>query len=107
MRSCPRRVGRAQALLLGLAGLSGCAAPSRNVPAGNGPVTFTKDVAPILFTQCASCHRPGEPSPFSVLTYQDVRPRATRIVDATGRRSMPPWLPTHGYGEFANERRLS
>ena len=40
-------------------------------------VTFTKDVAPILWTRCAPCHRPGEIGPFSLLTYDDVKRRAT------------------------------
>jgi hypothetical protein len=40
------------------------------------PVTFNKDVAPILFTNCVSCHRPGEAAPFSLLTYEDAKRRA-------------------------------
>ena len=41
--------------------------------------TFTKDVAPIFFKNCAECHRPGEAAPFSALTYKDVRPWAKSI----------------------------
>ena len=37
------------------------------------PVTFTKDIAPIVFARCAGCHRPEGPAPFSLLTYQDAR----------------------------------
>ena len=29
--------------------------------------TFAKDVAPILFENCVSCHRPGEVAPMSLL----------------------------------------
>jgi len=32
------------------------------------PPTFNKDIAPILYQQCATCHRPGEVAPFSLLT---------------------------------------
>ena len=71
------------------------------------PVTFTKDVAPILFQQCAPCHRPGESAPFSLLTYQNARQHVRAIVAATGRRFMPPWLPQQGSAEFAGERRLT
>ncbi|HMY74593.1 MAG TPA: hypothetical protein PLQ88_22425, partial [Blastocatellia bacterium] len=39
-------------------------------------LTFSKDIAPIFFKNCAECHRPGEGSPFSVLSYKDVRPWA-------------------------------
>ena len=70
-------------------------------------VTFARDIAPIVFEHCASCHRPGEAAPFSLLTYDDVRRRAHLIAAMTKSRSMPPWKPEPGYGEFAGERRLS
>src|SRR5437867_2587520 len=43
-------------------------------------VTFTKDVAPIVFTACASCHRPGGVGPFALITYDDVKGHAAQIV---------------------------
>ncbi len=70
-------------------------------------VTFAKEVAPILHQQCAPCHHPGGPAPFSLLTYQDARDHAALIVAATAARRMPPWLPDPGYVRFVNERRLS
>ena len=78
-------------------------------PAGPPPpaVTFHKHIAPILFQYCAPCHRPGESGPFSLLTYADARKIPRRIAAVTRERSMPPWLPQPGYGEFAGERRLS
>jgi tetratricopeptide (TPR) repeat protein len=70
-------------------------------------LTFTKHIAPIVFEHCVSCHRPGDIAPFSLLTYQDVRPRAVAIVRAIHARRMPPWKPEPGYGdEFAGARRL-
>jgi hypothetical protein len=39
-------------------------------------ITFTKDVAPIVQEHCQTCHRPGEGTPFSMLTYEDARPWA-------------------------------
>jgi Flp pilus assembly protein TadD/mono/diheme cytochrome c family protein len=71
------------------------------------PITFTKQVAPILFQSCSSCHRPGESAPFALLTYSDARRHATQIVAVTQSRYMPPWLPEPGHGNFAGERRLS
>jgi len=68
--------------------------------------TFTKDIAPILFEHCASCHRPGEAAPFSVLKYADVRPRARAIARATQARIMPPWLPDPHDPPFMGVRRL-
>src|SRR5438067_7409652 len=71
------------------------------------PVTFNKQIAPLIFQNCSSCHRPGETGPFSLLTYEDVRKHAKQIVEVTQRRYMPPWLPEPGYGDFAGERRLT
>ena len=71
------------------------------------PVTFNKQIAPLIFQNCSSFHRPGETAPFSLLTYEDVRKRAAQIVAVTQRRYMPPWSPEPGYGDFASERRLT
>jgi Tetratricopeptide repeat len=70
-------------------------------------VTFNKDVAPILWEQCASCHRPGQSGPFSLIAFEDVRPRAREIMRAVKSRAMPPWKPEPGHGEFTGARRLS
>lgn len=70
-------------------------------------VTFTKDIAPIVFGHCASCHQHGDIAPFSLLTYRDVRPWAAAILRATHARRMPPWKPEPGYGDaFVGARRL-
>ena len=69
--------------------------------------TYHRDIAPILWTQCAPCHRPGETGPFSLLTYEDAKKRAAQIARVTQSRYMPPWLPATGYGDFADERRLT
>ncbi len=69
--------------------------------------TFNADIAPILYQHCATCHRPGEVAPFSLLTYQDASKRAKLIATVTERHYMPPWKPEPGYGHFANERRLT
>ncbi len=71
------------------------------------PPTFTRDVAPIIYAQCASCHRPGEAGPFSLLSYADVSRHGKQIVMVTDSRFMPPWLPVPGHGEFQGARKLS
>jgi Flp pilus assembly protein TadD len=68
---------------------------------------FSHDIAPIIYRNCASCHRPGESAPFSLLSYEDVRKHARQIAVVTRSRYMPPWLPQPGYGEFQDERRLT
>jgi tetratricopeptide (TPR) repeat protein len=72
-----------------------------------GSVTFTKDIAPILYAECAPCHRPGEAAPFSLLSYEDARKRAQQIVKVTADRYMPPFLPEVGPVAFMNTRRLT
>ena len=76
-------------------------------PASAQPrLTFT-DIAPIVWARCATCHQPGEIGPFSLLTYDDVKRRATQIAEVTSRRLMPPWKPEPGKGDFESERRLT
>lgn len=77
--------------------------------AGDAPQlpTFAHDIAPIIYQNCAPCHRPGQAAPFSLLSYEDVKKHARQIADVTGRRYMPPWPPEPGYGEFQDERRLT
>jgi len=69
--------------------------------------TFNKDIAPILYANCSSCHRPGEVAPFPLLTYQDAAKRASLIAGAVGAHFMPPWKAEPGYGDFAGARRLT
>jgi regulator of sirC expression with transglutaminase-like and TPR domain len=71
------------------------------------PVTFAKDIAPIMFDACASCHRPGGPGPFSLTNYQEVRQRATQIAQVTRSRFMPPWKVEPGVGHFVGQRVLT
>lgn len=69
--------------------------------------TFTRDVAPILYEHCATCHRPGESAPFDLLTYADALKHDRQIAMVTARRFMPPWLPERGLVAFTGERGLS
>ena len=86
-------------------------------------VTFNKDIAPILFENCASCHRPARSAesapadpkdplciagaPFSLLDYDSARANAEAIARAARTRAMPPWLPEPGRGDFTDSRRLT
>src|SRR5262245_9919131 len=92
---------------LALAGLVAAAASQGGVRAqARPPVTFNRDVAPILYSNCATCHRPGESAPFSLLTYEDAKQRAGLISAVTTMHVMPPWQPESAEGEFSGERRL-
>ena len=63
------------------AAIAGQNGQDNNYRATQGPkdVTFSKDVAPIVYANCVYCHRPGEIAPFSLLSYQSARPWARAI----------------------------
>jgi hypothetical protein len=71
------------------------------------PITFSETIAPIVYQNCVTCHRPGEAAPFSLISYEDVKKRGALIATVTKSRYMPPWHAVHGFGEFKEERRLS
>jgi hypothetical protein len=69
--------------------------------------TFTRDVAPILYANCVTCHRPGEIAPMSLVTYQEVRPWARAISKKIEDGVMPPWHADAPSATFSNERTLT
>ncbi len=84
--------------------------PLAPAPGGDDPgrtITFTKHVAPILWRNCARCHRPGEVGPFSLLSYRDAARRADFIREVTAAGQMPPWKAHPGAGAFLDAPRLS
>ena len=72
-----------------------------------GPLTFHKDVLPILQKRCQECHRPGEAVPMALIGYQETRPWAKAMKQAVLSKKMPPWFADPNYGHFANDRTLS
>src|SRR5215475_13628067 len=75
--------------------------------AADGAPTFSKDVAPIFYKNCAECHRPTMFAPMSLMTYDDARPWARSIKQKVVARQMPPWGADPQYGHFKNDPRLS
>ncbi len=73
---------------------------------GTGTVTFHKDVAPVLQRNCQGCHRAGEAAPMPLLTYQQTRPWAKAIKEATLSKKMPPWFADPHTGKWANDRTM-
>jgi len=97
-------------LILLIAGVfaAGSAVLPAAMPAAQRRPTFAADIAPILLERCATCHRPGQPA-FSLLSYDDVKPRGKEVAASTHARTMPPWLPTQGPGfpALQNDPRLT
>jgi hypothetical protein len=75
--------------------------------AQSGPVTFNKDVLPVLQKNCQSCHRRGQMAPMSLMTFRDARPWARAMKSKVESRQMPPWFADPAHGEFVNDRSLS
>lgn len=86
--------------------LSGLAAGAK---LENKPVTFAKDVAPILREKCEECHRKGTAAPMSLVSYEETRPWAKAIKERVVTRNMPPWHidKTVGIQQFQNDRSLT
>ncbi len=89
--------------------VGGLVVAAQQAPPAQAPKapTYTRDVAPILFKNCTTCHRPGEIAPMSLLTYDDVRPHAKDIRDEISEGNMPPWHAAAPKGTFLNERGLT
>ena len=85
----------------------GVAVLAQSSPTPADTVTFSEHVAPIVFANCVTCHRPGEAAPFSLMTYEDARLRGKTIAAVTRSRYMPPWKADAGDYSFVGERRLS
>lgn len=68
--------------------------------------TWDREVARIVYAQCASCHRQGGTA-FSLTTYRDARPWATAIKQDVLERKMPPWGAVKGFGKFRNDQALT
>jgi hypothetical protein len=73
------------------------------------PVTFTRDVAPILQQKCQVCHQPNSIAPMSLISYEETRKYGSRIKARVAARVMPPWHIDRNIGirEFKNDRSLT
>ncbi len=108
MKKTSVSLGFCGAVVTGLLTLSATPAVAQDASSGTAaPVTFAKDVAPILYEHCTTCHRPGEIAPMSLITYEDARPWARAIKDNVVKGTMPPWHADPAHGTWSNDRRLS
>ena len=73
------------------------------------PVTFARDIAPILQQRCQECHRAGSMAPMSLITYEETRPWAKAIRERVVTKQMPPWHIDKNVGvqKFKNDMSLS
>jgi len=83
------------------------AGAGRPVPGQVAPVTFNRDVAPVLYAHCTECHRRGQIAPMSLVTFEEARPWARAIRRMVVERRMPPWFADPHVGAFSNDPTLS
>ena len=77
------------------------------LPMAAQTVTFANQIAPIIYGNCTSCHRTGQVTPFTLMSYSDVKQHAPTIAVATQSRYMPPWKPETGWTPFRDQRSLT
>ncbi|MEM6632108.1 MAG: T9SS type A sorting domain-containing protein [Bacteroidota bacterium] len=74
---------------------------------GQDDITYTRDIAPIIYANCAECHRTGEIGPMPLTQYEEVKNWAEMIEYVTSIRYMPPWKADRAYSRFLGERFLT
>jgi hypothetical protein len=93
----------------GLASVGATLLVSASAMAADGPVTFSKDIAPIFQNKCQACHQPNSIAPMSLITFKESRPWAKSIRERVATRQMPPWHidPSVGVQKFKNDMSLT
>ncbi len=84
----------------------GCIIGRAHKPTENSPVTYSRDIAPILQARCVECHRPGEIGPFELTSYEDAAGWGDMIAEVVRKQRMPPWHASPKHGSFANDRSM-
>lgn len=74
---------------------------------GEAVPNFAEDIAPIVFSKCTSCHRPGEAAPFPFMSFRDVQKRGKLIARVVRSGFMPPWHAESKDFHFEGDRTLS
>ncbi len=78
-----------------------------SVAASAQSINWATDIAPILYENCAKCHRDGGLAPFSLIGYDNAFSNRYQIQYQTTEKKMPPWMPDPNYRRYAHENRLS
>ncbi len=86
---------------------SGCYIDRLERQDSHGPVTYHREIAPLLQKHCQVCHRPNQVAPFPLTTFEETIGWAETIEEVVRQRRMPPWGANPAHGHFANDTRLS
>ena len=96
------------AVLLPIVGaMSGCASPESQADEAEAPLTYYRDVQPVIATHCGACHIEGGSAPFGLATYEELQAVAPVVQPAIESGSMPPWSADPECRTFQHERVMS
>jgi peroxiredoxin len=101
----------ADALDMHISGKKGeiASAPARGciISIDKEPISYAKQVAPILESKCFNCHSEGNIGPFAMTNYARVKAMSDMIQEVVLARRMPPWQPDRHHGKFTSDAALS
>jgi len=75
--------------------------------AAQTPLTYVKDVAPILQKNCVVCHTAGGIGPFAMDRYETVKGFSPMIREVIRTHRMPPYNADPHVGKFADNKNLT
>lgn len=70
-------------------------------------VNFSEHIAPIVYENCTTCHRPGEVGPMSFTNYEEVAAWGNTIDYVSSIKYMPPFPPDVDFATYVGERSLT
>lgn len=74
---------------------------------GQTSLTWTDDIACIIYSHCTSCHHPNGAGHFPLTDYSNAVAVGNALGVAVGSGYMPPWPPNEDYQTYAHERLLT
>ncbi len=72
-----------------------------------GPVSYERDVVPVLRAKCISCHRQGGGAPWVMDRYETVKGWRAMMREVIMNRRMPPWHADPEIGAFSPDLSLT
>lgn len=69
--------------------------------------TFTKHIAPLVFSKCAPCHNSEGIAPFGLTNFEEIKKKGKMIKLVTGIKYMPPFFADPHYSLLADVQSLT
>ena len=78
-----------------------------NIEAPQTEISYVDDIAPILASQCMTCHIPDGIGSWSMSSYDMIKGFSPMMREVIRTNRMPPWHADPHIGEWQNDRALS